>query len=170
MTASSTKPSALQRIVRKIVALKPITRFFAQFVHRVDGFTLQHSGNRLSATAALTGWPIAVITMTGVKTGAQRSLPLVCFHDGDKRVLIASNLGSRSNPGWYYNLRANPHVTLSEINKHGDFTARLASPDERSKYWQQAVEMYPGYTDYQERAGGRIIPVMVLEPELTRQG
>ena len=84
MTASSTEPHAWQRIIRKTVALKPVTRFFAQFVHRVDGFTLQHSGNRLSATAALTGWPIAMITMTGAKTGAQRSLPLVCIHDGDK--------------------------------------------------------------------------------------
>jgi deazaflavin-dependent oxidoreductase (nitroreductase family) len=103
--------------------------------------------------------------MTGAKTGAKRSLPLVCLHDGELRILIASNLGSQSNPAWYYNLVANPQVLVSEKNKHSGYTARHAAPDEREKYWKEALQLYPGYANYQERAGGRIIPILVLEPD-----
>ena len=165
MTSINRKPHAWQRVIQKVVAIKPVTRFFAYFVHRVDKFTLQRNGNRFSPTGALTGLPIAMLTMTGAKTGVQRTLPLVCLHDRDRRVLIASNLGSRSNPGWYYNLCANPNVLLSENNKQGKYTARQATHPERGIYWQQAVNLYAGYKDYQERAGGRIIPIMVLEPD-----
>ncbi len=102
--------------------------------------------------------------MTGARTGLTRNTPVVYIIDADKRVLIASNLGSQVNPGWYYNLCANPHVTLSENGCQVKYLAQHASPDERRKYWQQAVDLYAGYKDYQERAGDRLIPIMVLEP------
>jgi deazaflavin-dependent oxidoreductase (nitroreductase family) len=111
--------------------------------------------------------PVATVTMTGARCGRERSLPLVCFHDGEKRVLIASNLGAKTNPAWYYNLLANPQMLLSEEGNQAKYTARQALPAEREKYWRDAVESYPGYKDYQERAGDRLIPVMVLEPDRT---
>ena len=42
--------------------------------------------------------------------------------------------------------------------------ARTASGDERTRGWHKMAAMYPPYDDYQERAGSRQIPVVVLEP------
>jgi len=164
MTARSAVPHSWQRSIQKVVAVQPITRFFARFVHHLDRFALRLTGGRFSPTSALTGLPVATLTMTGAKTGIKRELPVVFITNGEIRVLIASNLGSRANPGWYYNLCENPHISLSENNKQGKYTARQASPAEREKYWKEAVHLYPGYEDYRERAGDRLIPIMVLEP------
>jgi hypothetical protein len=45
----------------------------------------------------------------------------------------------------------------------GDYRARVAEGDERKRLWRKAAEYYPGYDTYSERAGGREIPVVVLE-------
>ena len=42
--------------------------------------------------------------------------------------------------------------------------ARTAEGDERARYWELANHVYPGYNLYVQRAGGRVIPVVVLEP------
>ena len=39
-----------------------------------------------------------------------------------------------------------------------------AEGEERSRLWAQAREVYFGYDVYQERAGTRRIPVVVLTP------
>ncbi len=91
------------------------------------------------------------------------------MHDReDTRALIASNLGSQVNPGWYYNLHANPHVMdiRKQLSRYLHWHARHLLT-ERRKYWQEALTLYAGYKDYQERAGDRLIPIMVLEPEAT---
>ena len=45
----------------------------------------------------------------------------------------------------------------------GDFVAREAQGDERSRLWDEAVDYYAGYDTYQVRAGEREIPIVVLE-------
>jgi deazaflavin-dependent oxidoreductase (nitroreductase family) len=62
-------------------------------------------------------------------------------------------------------LRANPQATLLIDGRAALCQAREASGAEREKLWQRAVALYPGYTIYQRRTGGRQIPVLVLTPE-----
>ena len=45
-----------------------------------------------------------------------------------------------------------------------DATVRRIAGDERATWWDRAVAAYPPYAEYQERAGARTIPVVVLEP------
>ena len=42
--------------------------------------------------------------------------------------------------------------------------ARVAEGEERERLWKQMAEIYPPYDEYQERAGDRTIPVVVLDP------
>ena len=42
--------------------------------------------------------------------------------------------------------------------------ARVAEGEERERLWQQMAKLYPPYDRYQERAGARTIPVVVLNP------
>ncbi len=39
----------------------------------------------------------------------------------------------------------------------------MAEPEERARLWPLAVEMYPGYDDYQAKTT-REIPVVILSP------
>ena len=91
-------------------------------------------------------------------------MPLVGLFDGEKIVLIASNLGGKHNPGWYYNLKASPKCTVKYKGRKLLLQARQAKGEEREKYWEMGVSYYKGYDIYQRRAGHRLIPVMVLEP------
>jgi hypothetical protein len=42
--------------------------------------------------------------------------------------------------------------------------SRVAEGEERERLWKQMAEIYPPYDEYQERAGARTIPVVVLDP------
>ncbi len=111
----------------------------------------------------LTGLPIVVITTTGAKSGISRRLPLFSFLDGNKFILIGSSFGRKNNPGWYYNLLANPNCQLEHEGVEKSYLARKAAGEEREKYWQQAVDAYIGYKNYAVWAKHRRIPVMILE-------
>jgi hypothetical protein len=40
----------------------------------------------------------------------------------------------------------------------------VAEGEERERLWKQMAALYPPYDEYQERAGERTIPVVVLDP------
>jgi deazaflavin-dependent oxidoreductase (nitroreductase family) len=68
--------------------------------------------NRGRVGGPLEGWPVLLLTMTGAKTGRTLVRPLCYSRDGERIVIIASYGGAPRNPPWYYNLVANPIVTV----------------------------------------------------------
>ena len=79
--------------------------------------------------------------------------------DGDRIVLIASKAGAAKHPAWLHNLSANPRVSfLAPRGRSGDYVAREAEGPERERLWDEAVDYYAGYADYQRRAGARQDP------------
>ena len=108
------------------------------------------------------GAPMVLLTSVGAKSGKQRVNPLVYTTDGDRYVIIASKGGAPTNPDWYYNVKANPEVTV-EIGEE-TFAARatVAEPAERDRLFAAQAELMPGFKDY-EKATDRVIPVVVLE-------
>jgi deazaflavin-dependent oxidoreductase (nitroreductase family) len=84
--------------------------------------------------------------------------------DGERVVLVASRAGASRNPAWYHNLRANPRCRIWATGRSGEYAAHEAEGEERARLWKIALDRYAGYAVYQERAGDRRIPVMVLEP------
>jgi deazaflavin-dependent oxidoreductase (nitroreductase family) len=157
------KPNAFQKLLHRIVMIRPVTAFFAPWIHRLDKTLLELTKGKHSA-AEILGWPIVEITTIGAKTGQPRTVPLVSVVDGETIALIASSFGREHNPGWYYNLKAHPQCEVHFNGRTAKHIARQLEGEEREKYWDMAVAYYKGYELYAVRAAHRQIPVMVLEP------
>ena len=111
----------------------------------------------------LRGRPIIVLTNVGARTGKLHKTALMRVeHDGTYAV-VASKGGAPTNPVWYYNLTANPHVELQDGAVKRDYLAHEAFGEEKATWWQHAVAAWPDYDAYQAKTT-RQIPVFVLEP------
>jgi hypothetical protein len=53
------------------------------------------------------------------------------------------------------------HVQIR--SEHFDLVARDAIDEERDRYWQSLIKMYPPYKGYRD-ATDRVIPLVVYEP------
>ena len=68
--------------------------------------------NQGQVGGSLESMAVLLLTMTGAKTGRTLVRPVCYSPDGDHLVIIASYGGAPRNPAWYYNLVANPIVTV----------------------------------------------------------
>lgn len=112
---------------------------------------------------SLNGMPLLLLDTVGRKSGKQRTNPLMFIRDGDNYVITASAGGAEKNPGWFYNLRANPKTTIQVMDRKLPVTAIEASPAERARLWASLVAQAPQFKGYETRTR-RIIPMMILEP------
>ena len=158
------RPNALQKLLHRFFILQPVTSFFAPRIHHLDNAVLKWTRGKFSPVEIL-GWNIIQLTTIGARTKQPRTLPLVGIFDREKIALIASSFGRTQNPGWYYNLKANPDCEVYFKGKSDRYMARETEGEEREKYFQMAISQYAGYQQYQERAAHRSIPVMLLEPK-----
>ena len=111
------------------------------------------------------GQPVGLLETIGARSGQKRQTPLLYVDDGDSVVLVASKAGAAKHPAWFHNLSANPRVSfLRRGGNRGDYVAREAEGAERDELWARANDLYAGYDTYQDRAGSRRIPVVVLDP------
>ncbi len=79
-------------------------------------------------------------------------------------ALVASKGGAPEHPVWYFNLRANPTVTLQDGTGTGEYTVREVDGAEREQWWERSVAAYPPYAEYQTKTDRQIPPVFVLDP------
>ena len=107
--------------------------------------------------------PTLVLTTTGRKSGKRYLNPLIYGRAAAGYVVVASKGGSPLHPAWYLNLTADPVVGVQVLERKFTALARTAAGDERAALWKQMAELFPNYTDYQQKAG-REIPVVVLDP------
>lgn len=106
--------------------------------------------------------PMLLLDHVGAKSGEKRTSPLVYASDGEDLIIVASKGGHPKNPGWYYNLKANPDTTVQVGSEIRQVHAREAKPAERERLWGMVVDVYKGYDGYQKRTD-REIPLIVLE-------
>lgn len=109
------------------------------------------------------GVPLCLLTHTGRKSGRTLVAPLLYLADGDRLVLVASQGGLPTNPQWYYNIKANPDVTIQVRGDVRPMRARVADQVERAALWPRLVELYPDFANYQSWTE-RVIPVIICEP------
>ncbi len=108
------------------------------------------------------GANMLLLHTTGAKSGQQRIIPLVYTTDGDTMVIIASKAGAPTNPDWFYNLVANPIVTIERGTERFQARATVPVEPERTRLFDQMAAQRPGFADYQ-RNTTRQIPVVVLK-------
>ena len=133
---------------------KGFIRFFTQLnviVYRLTGGRLM---NRME------GAPICLVTMTGRKSGQQKTICLMYTPHEDKVLLVASLGGAPKHPVWYYNLKAQPEITIQIGSRERRMIAREASADERLALWPVVVANYRSFEAYQKRTE-REIPMFV---------
>ncbi|ASR02901.1 nitroreductase family deazaflavin-dependent oxidoreductase [Gordonia rubripertincta] len=106
--------------------------------------------------------PIVLFTTTGAKSGKKRYVPLMRVEENGKYAMVASKGGAPEHPAWYFNVKANPAVTVQDGTEVKELTAREISGDERAHWWELAVAAYPPYAEYQTKTD-REIPVFILE-------
>ena len=99
----------------------------------------------------------------GARSGQPRTNPMVYVRDGDRLVVIASKGGADSNPDWYYNLLANPNVTVElGTEQYQARATAVAEETERARLYAKMVEHRPGFAEYEKKTS-RKIPAIVLE-------
>lgn len=106
---------------------------------------------------------VVLLTMRGAKTGKIRKVPLMRVEHDGKYLAVGSDGGAAKHPVWYYNLQADPKLTLQDGTKSQPMIARELSGDERAEWWERAITVFPNYREYQEKTE-RLIPVFLLEP------
>jgi len=156
------RPTYFQKLIHRILMLKPVSAFLARVLHPADALLLRLTNDR-HTFSELVGLPIVQVNTLGAKSALPREVPLVGVIDRESIALIATNFGRKHNPGWYYNLKAHPECVVRFRGRSRTYIARETSGDEYEHYWKIAVSYYAGYERYKERASHRHIPVMALE-------
>jgi F420H(2)-dependent quinone reductase len=110
------------------------------------------------------GQPILLLHTRGARSGVPRTTPLLYTPHGDGFVIVASKAGAEHHPAWYHNIRAHPDAVSVDIGgRRIQVRPRVVEGAERAELWQRVNDNYNGYETYQGRAGGRVIPVVLLE-------
>ena len=99
----------------------------------------------------------------GAKSGQKRINPLACVKDGEQFVVIASKGGADTHPDWYYNVIANPQVTVEVGTETFQAHATIAEEPEQTRLYDKMVKVMPGFDGYRRKTT-RVIPVIVLTP------
>ena len=132
-------------------------------IWRLHRFWYRLSDGRLGAK--FQGWDVLLLTTTGRKSGARRSVTLNYFPDGSAFVVIASNVGADHDPLWWQNLKAHPDAEVRIGPKRVAVRARECRDTERQLLWAKIVARDPSYAEYERRTKRRI-PIVALDPRV----
>jgi deazaflavin-dependent oxidoreductase (nitroreductase family) len=105
---------------------------------------------------------LVLVTMRGARSGREITLPLEFMEWDGVLHVFATKSGAPTNPGWYYNLLANPDVTVEHGRETFTAHARLLEADERDRMWRRLVELKPRFAEYEQKTD-RAFPVFALD-------
>ncbi|MBB5833523.1 nitroreductase family deazaflavin-dependent oxidoreductase [Kribbella italica] len=114
--------------------------------------------------AGFNGMGVVLMTMIGNKSGKIRKVPVMRVEHDGVYVAVASLGGAPKNPVWYYNLKADPNVTVQDGTETKEYVAREIDGAEYDEWWPRSVAAYPDYAEYQKKTT-RKIPQFLLEPK-----
>ena len=147
-------------LIRTLGRTRAFGRVAAPLLHRLDGPFRHH---RRSPTSLGTGFPLCYLTVRGRRSGELRTVPLLHVADGERVILIGSNFGSPDHPAWALNLEAAGAASVAIDGVERAYSARAASTEERERYWEEALRVWPGYDGYRRRVT-RELKMFVLDP------
>jgi len=106
----------------------------------------------------LAGSKPMILTTSGAKSFAERTVVIGWRPYGDRYAVIASNNAAPQNPHWFYNLQANPVATVEVGTDKFSVKARVAEGAERAE-----VAKLIDYYERQQALTPREIPIVILE-------
>jgi len=110
------------------------------------------------------GMSLLLLHHTGARSATRYVNPLAYQADEGRYVVFASKGGAPTNPAWYHNLMAHPDTTIEVGAETIPVHAEAASGDERERLFRTQAERVPAFGEYEQKARGRTIPVIVLSP------
>ena len=152
MTASTTvtTPNRVQRMMQHIASLRPVAAVFRHTFHHIDRW-----GLGISATAQQRHRRRAEHHAHHHRrqAGKQRTVPLVGVPvDGGRIAVVGTRWGSQHDPGWSYNLTADPRAVIERDGQHIEVMARrVLDRDEYDAIMRRADEVYVGFAKYRRR-------------------
>lgn len=120
----------------------------------------RRSGGKVGGASE--GVPLPTLTTISAKSGQTRKNPMVYRPDGERYIAFATMAGAPRNPSWYYNVKANPQVTVEVGTERFPATATEVVGPERNRLWEAQKADYAQFGDHEETAAGRVIPVIAL--------
>lgn len=94
---------------------------------------VQSDAGRRRIGGRLWGGNILLLTVTGRKSGRERTTPLMYERDGDGLIVVASNGGMDWPPAWWLNLHAHPAAVVEIDGERRTTRAEQANPAERAR-------------------------------------
>ena len=114
-----------------------------------------------SMMASMRGMPVLLLNTVGRKTGKKRTTPLMYIKDGDDYIITASNNGRDHHPGWFYNLKESPQVTIEVPGQKLLVNASVATKEQSARLWPILISKAPFFDKYR-KGTLRDIPMVVL--------
>ena len=111
------------------------------------------------------GMPVLLLHHRGAKTALERVNPLAYLKDGERYVVFASKAGAPTNPAWFHNLLASPVTKIEVGAEELAVEASEAKGQERERLFAEQKRLRPQFAEYEQKTGGRVIPVVVLTPK-----
>ena len=109
------------------------------------------------------GWGALRLTITGRRTGRQRSVIIGYVEDGPNLVSLAMNGWGEGEPAWWLNLQAHPDAIVDLVDGRRLVRGHAATGDERSRLWARWREIDTKLDAYAARRSSETA-VVVLEP------
>ena len=128
------------------------------FIFKISGGRI---GNKLGKQSVL------LLHTIGRKTGKTYTTTLSYYRDGENYLVVGSNWGKETHPGWFHNLQHEPNTTIQVGNETIKVQAHQAQEDEYRRLWQFVTGVNHQYIEYQNRIQRRI-PIVILTPSNSR--
>ncbi|WP_067477079.1 nitroreductase family deazaflavin-dependent oxidoreductase [Nocardia amamiensis] len=104
---------------------------------------------------------LVLLTTTGRRSGVPHTTPMMFHRDGDRLLVVGSNVGAPKHPDWYLNLRNNPQVTVEVGEETYPALATPLTGHDRAVTWAMLVNTYPFFAEHAMNTS-RVIPVVAL--------
>ena len=119
------------------------------------------SGGRIGGK--MQGAEVLLLSTLGRKSGKKRVTPLMFIRHDKSFVVVASNGGQPSHPGWYYNIQDKSPIDVQVMGKTYRVSVNEAKGDQRTTLYEQFINVSEQYARYAEKTD-RDIPVVILTP------
>jgi deazaflavin-dependent oxidoreductase (nitroreductase family) len=117
---------------------------------------------RADGGASMGDRPLLLLTTLGRRSGKRRTSPMMYVRGENRLLVVASNNGATTDPAWYLNLIADPHVTVEVPGSEYKATAEPLTGADYDREWTKIKESFPFFAEHDERSGDRKIPVVSL--------
>ena len=152
-------PGLVRRALAAVATTRPMLFLSRHVSWKLDPVLLALSRGRVATTMM---FPVAVLETTGARSGERRRNAVLYWNDGERVIIAASHAGHPRNPGWYFNVLADPSVTFAGV----PMRASVVSTTDRDRLWALGDHVFPPFAEYRKRArsAGRTIPLIALVP------